>query len=377
MPVADDMTTSEWTYSNPVSVTFGFSRFSSIAKVFSAKRAMIITGRAAGKYGLTDRVRKALNVPSEVFDPVEPEPLLSTAVAAARAVADQGCDLVIAIGGGSVMDVAKLAATIKANDDVKPVMLRQAELPARQRRLIVFPTTAGSGSEATPFAVVRDENGMKHSIVSRELYPDIAVVEPSWLTFVPQSVAGAAAMDALAHACEALWSKNANTVSDALAYRALTLFNEALLRYYRDRCDLDAAARMAEGALLAGMAFSNTFTAACHALSYPIGRRYSLAHGAACAQTLPAVALINEPLMRSKYSIALRYIGRGDDFVTFIRALRDEIHTIPALRTFNPTISDFEDIAANAYAPLLANNPVALTRDSIIQLLSEICRSDS
>jgi alcohol dehydrogenase len=160
-------------------------------------------------------------------------------------------------------------------------------------------------------------------------------------------------------------------VSDAIAFRAIKLITESFVSYYEDPTQPTAREAMVCGATLAGKAFSNTFTAACEALSYPISALFGLSHGASCAITLPLIAELNAGSVRHKFIDLAAYLGLRSPaaVVASIAALCEHATTIPRLRGLGATRADLDRIASAAFQPLLANNPVPLTRDRIVRLL--------
>jgi alcohol dehydrogenase class IV len=278
------------------------------------------------------------------------------------------------LGGGSVIDAAKAVACLVNSEvgDLSPYMDREVAFSAKRLPLLALPMTAGTGAEVTPFSVLTSEaTGVKKSLPSPFFYPDVAVVVPSYLTTVPQKVVGDVGLDALAHAYEALWSVNANPVSDALGSRAIKLITDNFLAHYADTRNANAASAMSAGATIAGMAFSNTLTAGCHALSYPIGNLFGLSHGASCAMTLHLIAEFNRDAVGTKFADLSAYLGLAgpSDIPRSIARLRETVTTIPTLRELEATPADLKAIAAGAFQPLLRNNPVPLTETAILRLL--------
>lgn len=368
-----------WKYAHQTTLYFGddwLEQLDSILDTWSPNlRPCIISGRSAARAnGWIDKVASYIGSKDVLlFDKVEPEPSHNTVIAGARFLHSNAATSVIALGGGSVIDAAKMMASVVGTDaDVSTLMNRKAMVPKRWLPLIALPTTAGSGSEMTPYSVLTNaETGEKQSLPSPEFYPEIAIVAPCFLRSVPRVVIGDTGMDALAHAFEALWSIHANPVSDALAFRAIQYCANHFLKYYRDSTDSAAAEGMALAASLAGKAFSNTFTAACHGLSYPIGRRFSLSHGASCAMTLHLIARVNQHAVRSKFADLAQVLGvtSAERIPDFIRNIRDEVDTIKSFRGLGATLEDLVAIAKGGYAPLLRNNPIALAEDDIVRLL--------
>lgn len=367
----------DWTYAHPTRVHFGdqsLGRLPQIVDRFGSGPVVMLTGgHSAAANGQIDAVRD--NLPGRtiaLFDAVEPEPSHATVESAAGFISDEGAAVVIALGGGSVMDAAKAATClVGVASDVAPYMDRVQAFEGRSIPLIAMPTTAGTGSEVTPFSVLTNQKTQqKKSLPSPHFYPDDAVVVPAFVTTVPTKVRGDVGIDSLAHAYEALWSVNANPVSDALAYRAITVIASAFVSYYDDP-GTPAAADMACGSMMAGLAFSNTMTAGCHALSYPLCDRLHISHGAACAITLEHVADLNKLAARPKFEILAELLGLSswEEIPLEISRLRKHATTIPSLGDLGVQESDLMAIADGAFQPLLRNNPVEMTQDVIIGVL--------
>lgn len=369
----------QWQYRNPVNIYFGdhalYSLGQLVENVGSSTVVVLVTDRPGGsRNGYMDAVISCLpSTPPLVYSDVHPEPSQDDALRLLDYLRAVEATTVVGLGGGSVLDTCKVACALAPTQlNLVDVMDRRSVLSHRKIPFIALPTTAGSGSEVTPFAVlINPRTGIKQSLSSVLLYPEVAIVSPSFLVSVPRQVAGNTGMDALAHAMEALWSIHSNPASDALAYRSVTLIAKHFLNHLN--CPEDEASRigMATAATVAGMAFSNTFTAACHALSYPIGAEFNLPHGASCAITLDAVARLNETNVRDKFE-SLReqlQLPAGKTIPEFIRQLRRDVGTIPYLKNFKPSDEQLAKIAAGAYQPLLKNNPVALGLEELINFL--------
>lgn len=369
-----------WSYAHPTRVLWGESwseELSALTAELASGPIGIITGRnAAREAGYLKALATQFGGREwHLFDHVEPEPAHSTVMAAAAFVEQHGVRCLVALGGGSVIDAAKAAACVAYAEipDITPYMDRERAFSAKQIPLVAMPMTAGTGSEVTPFSVLTNETtGAKKSLPSPYFYPDVALVNPAYLATVPTKVAGDVGLDALAHAYEALWSTNANPVSDALGFQAIKLITDSFLAHYDDPSNAIAAAAMSKGAVIAGMAFSNTLTAGCHALSYPIGQLFGLTHGASCAMTLHLIAEVNAPAVAAKFADLAAYLGLadGEEVPASIARLRQCVATIPTLRELGAGPGDLRKIAQGAFQPLLQNNPVELTEDRIVELLT-------
>jgi phosphonate metabolism-associated iron-containing alcohol dehydrogenase len=204
------------------------------------------------------------------------------------------CEALVAVGGGSAIDTAKalMVGTAKGGFDELLALLARATpfTPHRVKALIAVPTTAGTGSEVTPWATIWDHAaGKKHSLHLRETWPECAIVDPELMLTLPRSVTVQSALDALSHALESIWNVNANPVSDTYAVAAAREVMATLPALLASPADVGLRERMALAALKAGMAFSNTKTALAHSISYEMTLRFGLPHGIACSFTLPMV----------------------------------------------------------------------------------------
>src|SRR6266487_415047 len=365
-----------WSYYNPTRVTAGGQNIDEIANVHSnAQGFVIVTGSSSAEsHGYLDQVRSALGMKTvTTYSGIPPEPSQSDAERLRAYLAAHKPEVVIALGGGSVMDVAKVACSaLQSNSPIAALMDRKAPVPRRLLGFTAIPTTAGSGSELTPFAVLtNDQTGLKQSLPSPNLYPDLALVIPDFLRTVPRKVASDTGMDALAHALEALWSIHNNPVSDGLAYRAIQLIDGHFIAYLDDPADLAHANAMAIAAGLAGKAFSNTFTAACHGLSYPIAARFRISHGASCAVILDLIARLNAPAVQQKYRILCQLLSLNspDDLPDYVASLRQATGCIPNFAGLHATSDDVQSIINESFKPLMANNPIQLDDTTIKRAL--------
>jgi alcohol dehydrogenase len=365
-----------WSFRHPTHLHFGndVSALTGIAATYPPGCFVVVTGSSAARdHGYLGLVTAALEGREIVtFDCVEPEPTHSTVEALARVLASTKSVAVIALGGGSVIDAAKAAACLcGVAGGITPFMNREMAFERRDTGLVAIPTTAGTGSEVTPFSVLTNEDtGQKKSLPSPHFFPDHAIVVPEFVTTVPKKVRGDVGVDSLAHALEALWSVNANPVSDALAYQAIVPIALSFEDYY-DAPTVDTAKAMMLGATMAGLAFSNTLTAGCHALSYPLCDELHISHGAACAITLEHVAALNAPAVGGKFDVIAKLLGlsSGRDVPAEVARLKTHADTIPSLGDLGVGEDDLVRLAGGAFQPLLRNNPVVMTEDVIVDVL--------
>ena len=225
-----------------------------------------------------------------VFDQVKPEPEISIVEDCTRAYREGGHDGLIGVGGGSAIDIAKGVAAFASHEGPLAELFGVDLVKRKGPPLIAIPTTAGTGSEVTNVAIFSDKQAqIKKGIVSDYLLPDVALVSPLMTLTCQRSVTAASGVDALVHAVEAYLSVNASPITDAIALGAIKLIVKALPKAYANPSSLQAREDMATASLMAGMAFGNAGVGAVHALAYPLGGRFNIAHGVSNALLLPYV----------------------------------------------------------------------------------------
>ncbi|WP_077033497.1 iron-containing alcohol dehydrogenase PsrA [Pelomonas sp. KK5] len=279
-------------FHNPVRTIAGQGALQALPDLLAGRRALLLSFPEAGPLGLLDDLRAQVVA---VIDTITPNPDIADLAALYDEVWRHDAEVLIALGGGSVIDSAKavLAGTPGGTFDAIAALLREGtrfDMP-RCKALIAVPTTAGTGSEVTPWATVWDrEQQRKHSLQLDITWPEAAIVDPALMMKLPAAVTLQSGLDALSHALEALWNRHANPVSDALAVSAARSIVSTLPALMKQLDDPALREAMALAALQAGLAFSNTRTALAHSLSYPMTLRHGLPHGIACSFTLPLVA---------------------------------------------------------------------------------------
>lgn len=283
-----------WEFANPVRILFGGGTLARVAGLIGNRPYCLVTYGEAYFEQLSRRVVERAGRPALVIDSVLPNPDFASLADACARFAEHAPDdcVILALGGGSVIDAAKVLAC--AARGFEPIR-RFLESGEREQELSAFPivavpTTAGTGSEVTSWATVWDaENQRKHSLARSELYPTHAIVDPDLMLGISREITVSTGLDALSHALESLWNRNANPVSTNYAVYAATELIDALPRLVADLANSDLRARVARAALFAGLGFSNTKTALAHSVSYPITLKHGIAHGLACSFTLPMV----------------------------------------------------------------------------------------
>jgi len=277
-----------------------------LADVMPDGACLFVTDRDVFGLGLTDACRTALEGSDReivLYDAVEADPSKETLLAAVELGRRHDVTHVIGFGGGSPMDVAKLAAYLLGSGDNLDKVWGVEVARGRRLPLALVPTTAGTGSEATPISVITCEGGTKLAVNSRPLIADYAVLDASLTLGLPAHVTAATGIDAIVHAVEAYTSARLkNPLSDALAREALQLLANNLLKVIEEPTNIEGRSAMLLGAHLAGLAFANAPVAGVHALAYPLGGLHHLPHGLSNALMLRVVLQHNSEAARELYA---------------------------------------------------------------------------
>jgi len=342
-------------------------------RLLKARKVLLVTDPGLVEAGVADRVRDLLDaagIAHAVFSDVEPDPRYEIVLECLDTIRKEESDLVVALGGGSPMDIAKTAAMMARNEGPISQYFGVDLVPNPGLPTLMIPTTAGTGSEVTPIAILSDEDEkLKKGIVSGYLFPHTAILDPELTLGLPPAITAATGMDALIHAIEAFTSVNACAMTDLLAFRAMELLYDNIRTAYANGANLEARSAMMEGSLLAGMAFANAGVTAVHAFAYPIGAEFHIPHGVANTLMLPHVMRFNVLGNVPKFAeIAdafglvvsdLDELGCAEEAVACIERLADDLRVPRRLSDFGVKDEDIERLAQGVMkvTRLLANNP--------------------
>ncbi|NWD70187.1 iron-containing alcohol dehydrogenase [Pseudomonas gingeri] len=336
---------------------------------------LIVTDAALVKSGTVDLALAHLGGRTyEIFDRVLPDPEIAIVEDCMRAYREGGHDGLIGLGGGSAIDIAKSVGAYAGYHGTLEDLFGIDQVPRKGPPLIAIPTTAGTGSEVTNVAILSDKQAqLKKGIVSDYLLPDVALVSPQMTLTCPRSVTAASGVDAMVHAIEAYLSLNASPITDALAIGAIKLIATALPKAYANPSNLQAREEMATASLMAGMAFGNAGVGAVHALAYPLGGRFNIAHGVSNALLLPYVMSWNkiacvermqEIAVAMGVNVAgLSLIEAADKAVAAMTDLCAAVEIPAGLSSFGVPLDAIPSMAEEAAATerLMRNNPRRLS----------------
>ena len=342
----------------------------------TVRRVMLVTDPGFLATGLVDTPLRSLQkagIAVRVFSDVQADPPEAVVLAAVEQARLFHVELVIGLGGGSSMDVAKLIAVLAPSQQALGDMYGIAKVEGARLPLVQVPTTAGTGSEVTNISIVTTGATSKMGVVAPQLYADLAILDASLTLGLPPAVTAATGIDAMVHAIEAYTTAHLkNPLSDMLARQALSLLSSNLTRVCRNGQDLAARQAMLLGAMLAGQAFSNAPVAAVHALAYPIGGMFHVPHGLSNALVLPHVLRFNLGHATSLYAelaaiVAPQASGseeaRAEGLITALEALAAETGIVRTLREVGIAEADLDGLAEAAMQQtrLLGNNPRSVT----------------
>lgn len=338
----------------------------------ACRRALIVTDAGFLRTGLVEAPRQSLQqqgIAVAVFHGVVADPPEDVVTEAVRAAQSHDADVVIGLGGGSSMDVAKLAAVLANSEQVLGDIYGIGRVEGGRLPLVQVPTTAGTGSEVTNIAIVTTGEATKMGVVAPQLYADLAVLDAILTLGLPPAVTAATGIDAMVHAIEAYTTRHKkNPISDLLACKALALLSENIRNACVDGNNLEARQAMLLGACLAGQAFSNAPVAAVHALAYPIGGIFHVPHGLSNSLVLPHVLSYNMPDAAHLYAELATIVvpeARGSDeartfaFIGATQQIAGNTGIATRLGQVGISERDLDRLATDAMLQtrLLGNNP--------------------
>ncbi len=362
------------------------------AKSFNAHNIVIITDAGVFKAGLIAKPQQLLEDAGfavSVIKDVPPEPSYEQVKAIYQQAEQLDCDLIVGIGGGSAMDTSKLVALMLKNDITLEQMLDGKKPAEKGVPTLMVPTTAGTGSEATPNAIVLvPEKNLKVGIVTDLMISDCVILDPVMTKGLPPVITANTGIDALWHLLECYISKKANPISDAFAIAGIRMVARSIRTAYTNGSDLCAREEMLLASCFGGIAIASSSTTAIHALSYPLGGRYHIPHGLANAILMPLVMDANKYSCLDKYcnmaaAMGIDTAGKSKEQVAeeLVRELYQlnadlNIHCDLAAKGITSAVLDELVDAASQVTRLLGNNPKDLSREEMREIYVKLLESN-
>jgi alcohol dehydrogenase len=368
-------------------IVFGCGSISGLVgqvRELRAKKPFIAIDGNLAKLGMRDKILEMFEregMKAVLYDKVLPEPPLEQADEGAKLALKGKCDIVIGIGGGSAMDVAKAVAVVAAHGAQAKDFLGLNKVPGPGIPTIMVPTTAGTGSEVTFTAVfVRHDLRKKEGMNSVFMYPDLALLDPELTVSLPPQPTAASGMDALCHAIESYTSVIASSASEMFSLEAIGLIAENLRTCVHNGKDLEAREGQMLGSLYAGIGLANAGVGAAHSLSYPLGGKYGISHGVANTLMLPRIMEYNLPGALEKFAVVAEVMGENTEglsvrdaamlAVEAVDVLIEDCGIATGLEELGIPEEDFPEMArvAMTVARPLENNPRKVTLEDAIAI---------
>ncbi|WP_088091014.1 iron-containing alcohol dehydrogenase [Bacillus sp. OV166] len=359
-----------------------------ILKDQNYQNVLICTDPGIANSGLLERLENILasaEIRYTIYKEVQPDPTLEVVDTVRQIFVDNQCDALIGIGGGSSIDTAKGVSAAVANPGELSQYEGKNKLPNRGPDIIAIPTTAGTGSEVTHAMVLKDtKRKYKMGILSQNLHPKAAILDPQLLTTLPRGLAAITGMDALSHAIESYTSNQAQPITEALGLHAIRLIAKYLRPFVARRTDLEAASQMMLASTIAGAAFIWGRVAAVHALSHPLGGRYKVPHGLANSILLPVVMEFNASTNQEKFKEIAILLGENVEGLSLrdaalrsvqaVKGLIADLDIPPTLGANNVSLSpeEIQIVAQEAFDSGVAlANPKVTTVDDLKNILQQ------
>ncbi|HWR42086.1 iron-containing alcohol dehydrogenase [Sporomusa sp.] len=352
-----------------------------IAVDTGVQKVLIITDQGVWNAGLIDKpmsILKEQGVQVTVINSTPPEPDVEQVNQIFQEAKASDCQMIIGIGGGSSIDVAKIVAVMLKNDVSLRELLKAPKITKRGIPTLMIPTTAGTGAEVTPNAIVLvPEDELKVGIVSEKMMPDYIILDPLMTLNLPKAITASTGMDALAHAIECYISKKANPFSDTFALKAINLIARSIRTAYNNGQDIEARHDMLLGAMLGGLCIATSSTVAVHALAYPLGGKYRIPHGLSNAILLPHVMKFNMDAAAEKFknmavAMDLKVAGlsahqAAEKMIENLYSLISDLNIQVNLQEKGISENNIDSMAEAALkvTRLLNNNPKAMNKDDI------------
>jgi len=378
-----------FTFNTTASIRFqegAAASLSTACQKILGERILFVTDQGLTKIGLAQGSLESLQqtgITVTLFDQVEADPSVDTLMAAVDKARQIDATGIVGFGGGSSMDVAKLTALLVGSNENLAEVWGVDNAQGPRLPLVLIPTTAGTGSEVTPIAIMTIGQDEKRGVSSAVILPDVAILDPLLTTSLPASITAATGIDAMVHAIEGYASRgtNNNPISKILATQSLSLLGANLELAVTDGTNIKARGAMLLGSMLAGMAFANSPVAAVHALAYPIGGTFHVPHGLSNALVLPHVLRFNASEAAPDYAELAPFIFPDIDtarnsqevcaeFIERLAALSATVGLPQKLREVGITRGDLPSMASDAMKQirLLVNNPRKVTEQDALAI---------
>lgn len=367
-------------YFLPVNIEFGSGKVAKAGELTKpyGKKALIVTGHSsAKKSGLYDKVKdslKAEGIDSVLFDKVAQNPLTTTAAEGAAFAKENGCDVVVAIGGGSIMDCAKAIAFLAVNNGDVSDYIFGKKASDTALPIILIPTTCGTGSEGNGFAVLTNpDNGDKKSLRCNAIVAKVSIVDPECMMTMPKHVLASVGFDALCHNMEAYTSKIAQPFTDALSLYAVDLIAHNLVDVYKGTGSKESWEKITLASTIGGMVINTAGVTLAHGMEHPASGLKDIVHGKGLAALTPMIIEASYQGAPEKFAKLAKLFGgeKAENLAGKVRELLEAIELTCTLSDLGIEEKDIPWMAENCMkvsAPSIANNPVVFSQEEIAEI---------
>lgn len=370
----------KFNYNLPVNLLFGRGRINEVGSEVAkyGKKVLIVTGRnSTKKSGLLDKavnLLKEANINCEIFDKVEQNPLTTTVYEGVEVIKETGCNVVLGIGGGSIMDAAKSIAFFAKNSGDISEYIFGIKQGTEALPIVLVPTTCGTGSEGNCFSVLTNpETKDKKSLRTNLIIAKVSIIDPDLMITMPKSILASVGFDALAHNMEAYVSKIGQSLTEMQAIYGIKLLAQNLTKVYKDPTDLDAWENVTLASTLGGMVIGVAGVTAPHGMEHPVSGLYDIVHGKGLAALTPVIVEKSWESDVEKYSDISKLLGGTDarDCTDVIRGFLEKIDLKVTLGELGIVEKDIEWMAENCMKvskPSIVNHPKQFTLEEIKEI---------
>ena len=365
-------------FSTVKNIVFGAGALEKLGAIVPPEvRVLVISGQSARRNGVIDRLQ-ALLAPRavKVYDRVQPEPTIQQVDEVRSLARTWGAEAIVAVGGGSVLDVGKVTAAAAGTDlPTAEFFYNRAVLPAAGCFMAALPTTAGTGAEVTPNGVFTDcASNIKQSIRGGSILPTAALIDPLLTVDCPPAVTAASGLDALTQGIESYIARNSNHLTRALAMQGVKLIDRSIEKACNNGQDITARSDMSEGTVLGALAFAVSGLGAVHGLAHPLGARLHLPHGLICGVLLPVILRWNSVCCQARLDELAAFLGyeRGDKLIERVEQLLEKFQIQRRLSAYGLQTSDFDYVIKNSRSGSMRANCRDLSDADLLQILQEM-----
>lgn len=376
-------------YEIPTAIEFGNGSISTLSdhvKALNGTKALVVGDPGVVKAGVVDRITAPLDQMSLsylVFSEIEADPAIESVVKGTMLAKEEGCDIIIGVGGGSSLDTAKAISIMMKNDGHIRDYVGIGVVPKKGAPLIAVPTTAGTGSELTIFSVLSDkQNKIKLSVGSVYNCPDVALCDPELTVTLPPHITASTGMDALTHALESYVNKVTQPISEGMSIQSMTMISDNLRTAVAQGDNLHARYQMLLASSIAAMAFNSTRLGLAHALAIPLGAHFKIPHGVVNAILLPEVMAYNLPGNLDKFVKIAETFGERTESLSKREAAARAVEAVRTLKAdvgITETLTDYgvkeQDLDYIAEEAMESGNVPVNPRKPALEDLKDICRA--